>query len=76
MKRSSKRGKILEFFMPNARSIREAMAEFGHTRSNVLSHLFMLQKDHGVGYTLVGDAATVALPPGCTDPFEPEEVTC
>lgn len=69
VKRESKRGKVLEFFLPQPRSIREAMAEFGYSRSNVLSHLFILQKDHGIGYTLTGDAATITLPPGCTDPF-------
>ncbi|UUV44815.1 hypothetical protein RCRUDOLPH_48 [Rhodobacter phage RcRudolph] len=69
VKRESKRGKVLEFFLPQPRSIREAMAEFSTTRSNVLSHLFILQKDHGIGYTLTGDAASIQLPAGCTDPF-------
>lgn len=69
VKRESKRGKVLQFFLPQPRSIREAMAEFGYSRSNVLSHLFILQKDHGIGYTLTGDAATITLPAGCTDPF-------
>lgn len=69
VKRGSKRGLILEFFLPQPRSIREAMAEFGTTRSNVLSHLFVLQRDHGIGYSLQGDAASVLLPPGCSDPF-------
>lgn len=69
VKRESKRGLVLAFFLPQPRSIREAMAEFGYSRSNVLSHLFILQKDHGIGYELVGDAATIKLPAGCTDPF-------
>lgn len=69
VKKDSKRGLVLQFFLPQPRSIREAMAEFGYSRSNVLSHLFILQKDHGIGYTLTGDAATITLPPGCTDPF-------
>lgn len=69
VKRGSKRGLILQFFLPQPRSIREAMAEFGYSRSNVLSHLFILQRDHGIGYTLTGDAATIMLPAGCTDPF-------
>lgn len=69
VKPDSKRGLVLAFFLPQPRSIREAMAEFGYTRSNVLSHLFILQKDHGIGYELVGDAATIKLPAGCTDPF-------
>lgn len=69
VKPNSKRGLVLAFFLPQPRSIREAMAEFGYSRSNVLSHLFILQKDHGIGYTLSGDAATILLPEGCTDPF-------
>lgn len=69
VKKESKRGLILQFFLPQPRSIREAMAEFGYSRSNVLSHLFILQKDHGIGYTLTGDAAAITLPAGCTDPF-------
>lgn len=69
VKRDSKRGIVLAFFLPQPRSIREAMAEFGYSRSNVLSHLFILQKEHGIGYSLTGDAATISLPAGCTDPF-------
>ena len=69
VKPESKRGQILAFFLPQARSIREAMAEFGFTRSNVLSHLFILQKEHGIGYCLTGDAAVITLPEGCTNPF-------
>lgn len=69
VKRESKRGLVLQFFLPQPRSIREAMAEFSTTRSNILSHLFILQKDHGIGYTLTGDAAAIMLPAGCTDPF-------
>lgn len=73
VKRSSKRGKFLEWFLlgeNHSRSIREAMAEFEMTRSNVLSYLFIIQKDHGVGYNLVGDVASLTLPEGCTDPFD------
>lgn len=69
VKKGSKRGLVLDFFLPQPRSIREAMAEFSTTRSNILSHLFILQKDHGIGYTLTGDAASIQLPAGCTDPF-------
>lgn len=69
VKKESKRGQVLQFFLPQPRSIREAMAEFGTTRSNILSHLFILQKEHGIGYSLAGDAATITLPAGCTDPF-------
>lgn len=76
VKRASKRGKVLAWLLENdgSRSVREAMVEFSVTRSNALSHLYMLQKDHGIGYELVGDVATVTLPDGCMDPFdEPAE---
>ena len=43
------------------------------TRSNALSYLYMLQKDHGIGYELVGDIASINLPNGCTNPFKGEQ---
>lgn len=70
VKRSGRRGQVLAFFLQGTRSAREAMAEFGVTRSNLLSQLYLLQKDHGIGYALVGDAVSVTLPAGCTDPWE------
>lgn len=75
VKRSGKRGKFLEWFLAGggSRAVREAMAEFGMSRSNALSYLYMLQKDHGIGYELVGDVATVRLPEGCTNPFDDPE---
>ncbi len=75
VKRDGKRGRFLAWFLEGggSRSVREAMAEFSMTRSNALSYLYMLQKDHGIGYTLVGDVAAVTLPDGCTDPFNEEQ---
>lgn len=72
VKRASKRGRFLEWFLAGggSRPVREAMAEFGMTRSNALSYLFMLQKDHGIGYALTGDTAVLTLPEGCTNPFD------
>lgn len=77
VKAGSKRGKFLRWFLDGegSRSVREAMAEFSMTRSNALSYLYMIQKDHGIGYELVGDIATVTLPEGCTDPFNREQPT-
>lgn len=71
VKRDGKRGVFLAWFQEggNTRSVREAMAHFDMTRSNVLSYLHQLNKDHGLGYDLVGDAATIILPDGCEDPF-------
>lgn len=75
VRESSKRGRFLSWFLEGggSRSVREAMAQFSMTRSNALSYLYMLQKDHGIGYQLVGDVATVTLPDGCTDPFNEEQ---
>lgn len=74
VKVASKRGRFLKWFLDGdcTRSVREAMAEFSMTRSNALSYLYMIQKDHGIGYVIVGDMATVTLPDGCTDPFNEE----
>ncbi len=67
-----KRGRFLVWFLEDGglRTVREAMVEFGMTRSNVLSYLYTLNKDHGLGYSLVGDTAEVTLPPGCESPFD------
>lgn len=66
--KNGKRGKMLEFFLRDGpgqpRSLREAMAEFETTRSNVLSTLYNLNKDHGIGYVLQNDAATLEVPKG------------
>lgn len=75
VKRKGKRGDFLHWWMEGdgmARPVREAMAHFGMTRSNVLSYLFILQKDHGIGYRLQGDLATIEMPKGVTNPFGEE----
>lgn len=69
---NSVRGRVLKFFLeaePPTRSIREAMAELDMGRSNVLSHLFTLNKEHGIGYTLAADCGTVLMPEGW-NPFD------
>lgn len=64
-KRSSKRGEVAAFFMLDGpQSLHEAMARLGMTRSGVLSHLFTLNRDHGVGYSLSGDCASLIVPEG------------
>lgn len=70
VKRTSRKGQVLEFFWPESKSIRECMAEMGISRSNVLSQLYLLQKDHGIGYELKNDAAIISMPEGCTNPWE------
>ena len=67
---SSKRGQVCAFFLEEGSgSIREAMAKFDMTRSGVLTHLHGLHKDHGLGYVLQGDMATLMLPSGCETPL-------
>lgn len=62
---SSKRADVARFFMTDEpQSLHEAMAKLGLTRSGVLSHLFTLNKDHGVGYELVRDCARLIVPEG------------
>lgn len=71
VKRKSKRGKVLAWFLADGggpKAIQACMAEFGISRSNALSYLFMLNKDHGIGYVLGGNTATVIIP-GNVDPF-------
>lgn len=74
VKLQGKRGQFLKWFLEKggSGSIREAMAEFGMSRSNVLSYLYMLKKDHGLGYDLVGDTANIQLPEGTENPFDEE----
>lgn len=64
-KPTSKRGEVAAFFMQDEpQSLHEAMARLGLTRSGVLSHLFTLNKGHGVGYELVSDCARLVVPDG------------
>ena len=73
VKRNGKRGRFLEWFLADGggpKSLREAMDELDMKRSNLLSYLFMLNKDHGLGYSLVGETAEVHLPEGCSCPFD------
>jgi hypothetical protein len=63
-KRTSKRGQVAEFFLSGPQSVLEAMAKLDLTRSGVLSHLFTLNKDHGVGYELLGEQARLIVPEG------------
>lgn len=61
----SKRGAVAKFFSASQpQSLHEAMARLDLTRSGVLSHLHCLNRDHGVGYSLAGDCATLLIPDG------------
>lgn len=69
VKRTARTGQILAYFWPETRTIREAMAEFAMSRSNVLSQLYLLNKNHGIAYQLKGDQAIVTMPDGCDNPW-------
>lgn len=71
VKRDSKRGRFLQYLLENGGNVpvRELMAEFEMTRSNALSYLYMLTKDHGIGYELQGEDA-VLNPPECESFFD------
>jgi hypothetical protein len=72
VKRSSKRGKVLAYVLEKggAIAIRDVMAEFDATRSSVLSTMYILNKDHGIGYTLAGDELSVQMPADCDEVME------
>ena len=52
VKRKGRKGAVAEFFGTDGKPILEAMAILDMTRSAVLSQLYMLWKDHGIGYQL------------------------
>lgn len=65
VRQASKRGRVAEFFLSDEpQSLREAMAVLGLSRSGVLSHLYCLNRDHGVGYELAADCARLLVPDG------------
>jgi hypothetical protein len=72
VKRDGRRGEVLAFFLDKGGtgSIDEAMKQFSITRSNLLSQLFLLRREHGVGYSVSGDSASVQLPEGIEEPFK------
>lgn len=72
VKKNGRRGQVLAFFLATGgrRSILEAMAEIGVTRKNLLSQMFLLQKDHGIGYAITGDSIQITLPEGVTNPYD------
>jgi hypothetical protein len=69
VKREGRKGEVLAFFLDGGSSAAAAIAKFGITRSNLLSQLFLLNKNHGIGYHVKGDAVSVELPEGVEDPF-------
>lgn len=65
VKANSKRGRFLEWFLAGNTSIDSVMEHFGMTRGNVLTYWALLNRDHGLGYTLTADTITPILPAEC-----------
>jgi hypothetical protein len=70
VKREGRKGEILEFLLAGNSSVLAATDKFGISRSNFLSQLFLLRKDHNIGYVVNADEVAIQLPEGCLDPFE------
>lgn len=71
VKKEGRKGEVLAFMMEagGTGSVSSAVERFGISRSNLLSQLFLLRKEHNIGYTVNGDTVSIQLPEGCTDPF-------
>ena len=62
IKMTGRRGEVAQFFRVRG-SLPEAMTKFNMSRSGVLSHLFCIWRDHGVGYSVGNDSAELIPPP-------------
>lgn len=69
VKRGGRRGEVLEAILAGTTSAEALTAQFSITRSNLLSQLFLLRKEHGIGYTVSGDEVGVQVPEGVTEVF-------
>jgi hypothetical protein len=58
----SKRGEVAHFFINEIRSVEDAERELGMSRNNVLTHLFSLNKYHGLGYIVNGGMVELLTP--------------
>ena len=73
VKRKGRKGEVLAFFVEaegNRGNLNALTAKVGIDRKNALSQLYLLKKDHGIGYAISGDEVQVTLPEGDDDPFE------
>jgi hypothetical protein len=61
LKSSGRRAEVAAHFTGGG-SILEGMATFNLTRSAILSHLFCIWRDHGIGYSIQGDSAKLEWP--------------
>lgn len=65
LKVGGKRYTVAKFFLKPT-SVLAAMAKLNMTRSGILSHLFCIWRDHGVGYEVHGDTARLL----CSSPAD------
>lgn len=72
VKRKGRKGEVLAFLVDAGLNgdLNALGEELGLDRKNALSQLYLLKKDHGIGYSISGDAVQVTLPEGVDDPFE------
>jgi len=64
VKRQGRKGEVLEAILAGKTSVEALTGQFGITRSNLLSQLFLLRRDHGIGYTVSGDQLALQVPEG------------
>lgn len=64
VKRTGRKGEVLQAILDGKTSIDALTSQFGISRSNLLSQLFLLRKDHGIGYTIGGDSVSLQVPEG------------
>ncbi len=65
IKPTSRRADVARYFLNSGASVPACMAKLGLTRTSVLSYLYRINHDHGLGYELMaGDAARLLVPDG------------
>ncbi len=62
-------GQIIAFLMKN-QSVEAALDNFFMERHSLMTHLNIVARNTGIGYSVTGDAVTLEFPPGVCDPFE------
>jgi hypothetical protein len=69
VKREGRKGEVLKAILDGTSSADALTSQFEITRSNLLSQLFLLRKNHGIGYSVSGDQIALEMPEGIADPF-------
>ncbi len=63
-------GKIIKHILNVSTSMQSLMDEFFMERHSVLTHLNVIARSTGIGYSVAGDVVSIVLPEGTLDPFE------